>query len=443
MSGTLHQTISTGYFPRQHQVQIHEGLKRFNIAICHRRFGKSHLGANILVHLSLTSKLKRPRFFYIAPNYAQAKRVIWDILKSYTSMIPGIEYNEAELRIDFPHNEARIQLLSAENPAALKGIYADFVVLDEYGDQAPSVWSEAVRPTLSDRGGGALFIGTVKGTNHFWELYEQARDGNDPEWAAFMFKASETKIIPQSELDSARKTMSEEEYSQEYECDPLAGLVGAYFAREMARAHSEKRVGVVPHDPMLPVDTYWDLGLNDATAIWFAQTHRNSHRMIDYHEVSGLSIPDVVAEIRKRRYDYASFVLPHDANVRDLSSGRTRVQQFYSLGCRNVRVIPRVGSKMESINAARVLIASCHFDAEKCKLGIKALSNYKKKWDDKRQTFAESPLHDWASNGSDAFQQFAMGFRGDTGASTNDQHKNRRGETVAESSWNPFERSVG
>lgn len=432
--------ISTGYFPRAHQVQMHERLKRFNIAICHRRFGKSHLGANILIHMALSSKLKMPRFFYIAPNYSQAKRVIWDILKSYTHMVPGVEFNEAELRIDFPHNQSRIQLLSAENPASLKGIYADFVVLDEYGDQSPMVWIEAVRPTLSDRKGGALFIGTVKGTNHFWELYEQARDGGDPEWAHFMFKASETKIIPEDELASARKTMSEETYAQEYECDPLAGLVGAYFAKEMARAHSENRIGVVPHDPIIPVDTYWDLGMNDSTAIWFMQSVRGQHRAIDYFEVSGLSIPEIISEINKKRYTYDSFVLPHDAQVRDLSSGRTRVQQFYSLGCRNVRVIPRVGAKMESINAARVMLSSCWFDAEKCKQGIKALSNYKKKWDDKRQAFAEHPLHDFASNGSDAFQQFAMGTRGDSGRSTTKQFENRRGEMVADTDFSPYER---
>lgn len=433
--------ISTGYFPREHQIKIHENLRRFNIAICHRRFGKSHLGANILIHLALTSKLKLPRFFYIAPNYAQAKRVIWDILKSYTQMVPGIEYNEAELRIDFPHNHARIQLLSAENPAALKGIYADFVVLDEYGDQAPVVWREAVRPTLSDRNGGALFIGTVKGVNHFWELYEQARDGNDPEWSAFMFKASETKIIPESELASARKTMSEEEYAQEYECDPLAGLVGAYFAREMGRAHLEKRISTYPHDRSLMVDTYWDLGFNDAMSVWFVQSQLDQHRFIDYYEVSGLSIPEVLVEVKRKPYDYNRFYLPHDANVKDLSSGRTRVQDFQKHGCKNITVVPRVSNKMDSINAARVALGKCWFDAEKCKVGIKALSNYKKKWDEKRQTFAETPLHDWASNGSDAFQQFAMGHRRDTTDSSTTQHQNSRGELVAETDYNPFNRS--
>ena len=434
------KTISTGYTPREHQHGLHLALKRFNVIVCHRRFGKTILGINHAIHRLLTCDKPMPRVFYIAPSYGQAKRICWDYLKQFTSMIDGVEYNEAELRADFPHNKGRIQLLSAENPAALKGVYADFVVLDEYGDMSPIVWSEAVRPTLADRGGSALFIGTVKGQNHFWELYEQVRDGDDPEWFAALYKASETKIIPQSELDSMRKTMSEEAYASELECDPLGGLIGAYFAKEIMRATAEKRIGIYPHDPMTGVDTYWDLGLNDAMSVWFVQSQRDQHKFIDYYEVSGLSIPEVWAEIHKNKYLFNRIVLPHDAAVRDLSTGRSRVQNFQELGARNITMVPRIGKKMESINAARVAFSKCWFDAEKCKQGIKALSNYKKKWDDKRQTFSETPDHNWASNAADAFQQFAMSSRPDTKESDTSQFQNRRGEMVADTDYNPFSR---
>lgn len=435
------EVINTGYVPRQHQIELHQRLKRFNIVICHRRFGKTHLAVNHIINFLLTCPLKNPRVFYLAPNYAQAKRIAWDVFKQYTAMLPGVEYNEAELRIDIPSINGRIQLLSAENPNSIRGIYADFIVLDEYGDMSPVVWTEAVRPALSDRRGGALFIGTVKGQNHFWDFYEKMRDSGDPEWFTALFKASETKIIPEDELRSARETMSEEAYLAEFECDPVGGLVGAYFAKELARAQNEGRIRDVAHDPMIPVDTYWDLGLNDATSVWFVQSVRGQHQIIDYYETSGMSIPEVVAELRKKRYNYGTFVLPHDAQARDLSTGKTRVQMFYSLGCRNVRVIPRVGSKMESINAARVMLNKCYFDQSRCKFGIKALSNYKKKWDDKRQTFAETPLHDWASNGADAFQQFAMGARENTRESSLDELKNHRGEMVAETDFNLYGRS--
>lgn len=442
MGESAQQTISTGYTPRPHQLELHLALKRFNVIVCHRRFGKSLFAINLAIHRALACKLPMPRVFYLAPNYGQAKRIIWDYAKQFTSMIPGVEYNEAELRIDIPHNKARIQLLSAENPAALKGVYADFIVLDEYGDMSPVVWSEAVRPTLADRKGSALFIGTVKGQNHFWELHESIRDGSDAEWYTKLFKASETKIVPEDELESMRKTMSEEAYASEMECDPLGGLIGAYFGKEMSKARLENRIRNVPHDPMLPVDTYWDLGINDAMAVWFMQTYRNENRAIDYLEASGLGIPEVIAEINnKKKYKIDSFVLPHDAQVRDMSSGKTRVQMFYSLGCRNVRVVPRVGAKMESINAARVILGSCYFDEDKCRTGVKALTNYRKQWDEKRETFSGTPLHDKYSNGADAFQCFAMGTRGDRRDSTMDQNKNCRGELEADTYYNPFQRS--
>lgn len=409
-------TVDTGYIPRPLQFGLHQGLARFSVVLCHRRFGKSVFAINTLIDKALRCKLPMPRYAYIAPTYSQNKRISWDYFKQYTRNIPGVEYNEADLRVDFPHNGARIQLLSAENYVSLKGIYLDFAVLDEYGDMSPATWQEAVRPTLSDRKGGALFIGTVKGMNHFWDLHESVKAEKDPEWFTTLFKASETKIIPQEELDSARKTMSEEQYMSEFECDPHAGLVGAYFSKELAKLEKDKRVMNLPHDLNLQVDTYWDLGMNDATVVWFVQSYRGQHRVIDYYEVSGQSLPETIIELMKKPYKYGSFVLPHDAKVRDYETGMTRVQMFQKQGCRNVRVVPNVGAgkKMESINAARVMLSTCVFDEERCRVGLKALANYQKKWDGKNGVFQNTPLHNWASNGADAFQTFAMGNRGDS-----------------------------
>lgn len=437
------KVISTGYTPRTHQYRLHQLLKRFSVIICHRRFGKTVFALNHLINAALTCTRAMPRFAYLAPNYGQAKRVAWDYVKSYTGNIPGVEYNEAELRVDFP-NGARIQLLSGENPMSLKGIYLDGVVLDEYGDMNPTVWGEVVRPTLSDRKGWALFIGTVKGENHFWEMFTFARDSGDKEWFAALYKASETGIIDKEELDSARRQMTEEEFNQEYECDPRAGLVGAYFAKELSKADREVRIRDVPHDPQYPVDTYWDLGLNDTTAIWFVQSSRFDHRFIDYYEISGMSLPEIVAEIRKKPYNFDHFVLPHDAEVRDLSTGRSRKQMMYDLGCRRIKVVPRIGKKIESINAARVIFSKCYFDKTNCKLGLKALANYQRRWDAKNNVFQESPLHNWASNGADAFQQFAMGsMEGGGRLGLLDGRATLHGEYAeleAEMDYNPYQR---
>lgn len=434
---------STSYIPRPLQLELHRKLKRFNVLVLHRRFGKTVLSINHMVDRALRCKLPRPVFAYIAPTYSQAKRNVWSMLKQYTSTIPGVEYNEADMRAFIPSNGATIILLSAETPDSLRGMHLDGCIFDEFATMNPLVWSEVVRPALSDRRGWAIFISTPKGRNRFYELYDYAvngRDGvKDPNWFGAIYKASETGIIAPDELEAARREMDEDSYEQEYECSFTAALSGAYFGKEMNLAATEGRIREVPHDPSIPVETAWDLGISDTTAIWFYQSVMGRHQFIDYYEMSGDSMPDIVRTIMKKPYKINAFVLPHDAQARDLSSGKTRVQTMYNLGCRNIRVIPKVGSKAESIQAARMILGKCYFDAVKCKQGIEALINYQKKWDDKNQIFQNNPLHNKYSNGADAFQQFALGCRDDSrDTGRNSFSRDYRGNLVAETDYNVF-----
>jgi hypothetical protein len=358
-----------------------------------------------------------PRFAYLAPTFGAARRIAWDYVKKYCGNIPGTSFNEADLRVNFP-NGGTITLLSAENPGSLRGIYLDGVILDEFAEMDPTVWTQVIRPTLSDRSGWAIFIGTPKGANTFFELYEYATTASDSEWFGAKYRASETGLLSEAELASAKRTMAEEEYAQEYEADFNAGLTGAYFSKEMSLVEKEERITDVPHNPGLPVDTYWDLGVGDATSVWFVQSVNGKHNIIDYYETTGGSIPDILRDIRGKQYNYGRFVFPHDVEARDFSTGRTRLQTFYSLGVRNTHVVPKIGSKRESIHAARIIFAKCWFDKKKCERGIKCLINYQRRFDAKNNVYADAPLHNWASNGADAFQQFAMGSRSDSKAST-------------------------
>lgn len=440
--------VSTGYVPRPLQAKLHNSLKRFNVIVCHRRFGKTVFALNEMIDRGLRNELKRPQYAYLAPTYGQAKRVAWQYLKEYTAQIPGADPNEADLRVDIPRPSRgdfiRFMLLGAENPMALKGIYLDGVIPDEYGEMGPAVWSEAIRPTLSDRKGWGIIMGTPKGRNDFHKKYVYAKDEMDPEWYSAMFKASETGILDASEIASAKKQMTEEEFEQEYECSFNAGLVGAYFLRELAKTEKENRITRVPHDPMVLVDTYWDLGLNDMAAIWFVQSTRGRHRVIDYYEVCGLGAPEIVAEIRKKNYNFGEWVFPHDVSVRDFSTGRARLQVFEDLGCRPNKVVPRVGNKMDSINAARMIFGACEFDGERCKRGLDALAEYQRKWNLKNNVFEEAPLHNWASNGADAFQCFAMGSNEDSRNSLGGNHYSESNPMIADTDYNPFDwRSQG
>jgi len=433
--------INTGFIPRRIQSELYANMRRFNVVVCHRRFGKTVFAVNHQINKMLRYTLPAPRAAYIAPTYGQAKRISWDYYKHYTSKIPGAVPHEQDLRVDYTHNAGRQMLLSAENYVSVKGIYLDDAVLDEYAEMHPSAWSEAVRPTLSDRRGGATFIGTPKGMNNFQTLYRYATESGDPEWYGCMYRASETGLIAGAELESARRSMSEEEYEQEYECSFSAGLVGAYFAREMAKANCGGRIGKFPYDSNYAVDTYWDLGINDMTAVWFVQSKRGQHVAIDYYEISGASIPEVLADIKKKPYSLGYFVFPHDVVARDFSTGKTQQQIFAQHGARPSRVIPRVGTKREGINAARMIIPLTSFDKEKCKRGIECLQNYQRKWDDKNKVFQEAPLHNWASNGADAFQQFALGQRGESKNSDFRENPDyNHGQTRAMTDYNVFDR---
>ena len=402
------ETVILPYCPRPLQLDIHERLdqKRFGVVVCHRRFGKTVLAINQLIKGAAICQRERPRFGYIAPTLKQAKSVAWDYLKHYTDPIPGVSYNETELRADLP-NDARVRLFGADNPDALRGIYLDGVVLDEFPLMQGRTWSEVIRPLLTDRQGWALFIGTPNGKNAFWDIYESAKEA--PNWFRVSFKASETNIIPEAELKDAGRMMTEDEYAQEFECSFEASVRGAVFAKELAQARKDNRVTRVPYDPILPVHTAWDLGVGDATAIWFAQLHGAERRIIDYYEASGEGLHHYANVLDKKGYKYGRHLAPPDIEVRELGSGRSRKEIAAALGIR-FEVIKNLRLE-DGINAARMMLPTCYFDADKCKAGIEALQNYRWDFNQRLDEFKTSPVHDWASHGADAFRYLAIGLK--------------------------------
>ena len=242
------------YAPRLLQARLHESLKRFNVLVAHRRFGKTVFCINELIKKALECKLKDGRYGYLAPQLGQAKDIAWMYLKRYALVIPGATANEAELRVDFP-NGARIRLYGAENPERMRGGYFDGIVLDEYAQIAPRVFPEIIRPMLADRQGWAIFIGTPMGENQFAEIYRLAQQ--DDVWFAALFKASETGVVPQVELDAARRMMTDDQYAREFECSFAASVPGAYYAKLLERAEQGGRISRVawvhPVGKSLPV----------------------------------------------------------------------------------------------------------------------------------------------------------------------------------------------
>lgn len=403
--------VSTGFVPRPLQSELHHSLKRFSVLVCHRRFGKTVFCLNEMIHRALMCDLPNPRFAYIAPLYKQAKTVSWDYLKEYTKGIPGTKYNESELRVDF-FNGARIYLLGADNPDSIRGMYLDGAILDEYAQMSPRMWGQVIRPLLSDRKGWAIFIGTPMGHNQFWDIYDFAR--RSKEWFSCMYKASDTGIIDEDELESARLEMDDDEYEQEFECSFTAAVKGAYYGRLLAEADDDGRISEVPFDPALPVSTGWDIGIGDDTVVWFFQQSGGWINVIDFYSNRGEGMAHyknmLDQKSSKKGYVYKTHYGPHDLEAKEWGTGKTRQEQASSLGL-DFEIVAQIRIKDDGHNAVRAILPRCRFDMENCADGIEALRQYRREWDDKNRTFRDRPLHDWCSHPADGFQTLALGIK--------------------------------
>jgi phage terminase large subunit len=394
------------YEARRQFRPLHTRATRWFIGVAHRRAGKTVANINDLIIGATKCRLPDPRFAYVAPQLNQAKDIAWNYLKRYTEFIPGRKANETELWVELPGG-ARIRIYGADNPDRLRGLYFDGVVLDEFGDMDPSIWTMVIRPLLSDRQGWASFIGTPKGKNTFHKLWLDA-DG-DPDWTRLELKASETRLLDAKELADARKMMSDDEYAQEYECSFEAAVRGAYYGKEMNALEQGEQITSVPHDPRLSVHTAWDLGIADSTVIWFFQTVGRETRVIDVLKGEGVGLDWYAKRLQERDYLWGNHYLPHDAEVRELGTGKSRTEVLAGYGIRGT-ICPNIPIE-DGIQAVRMLLPTCYFDKTKCKEGIEALRMYRREYDDKRQEFRPRPLHDWTSHYADAFRYFAVGHQ--------------------------------
>lgn len=418
--------IKIRYKPRTHFVPFHNREQRFACMVAHRRAGKTVACVNEAVTRALYSRKHRPRYAYIGPLLKQAKKIAWEYLKEYTNGFQGKKPSESELTVKLAHNNAEISIYGADNPDAFRGQYFDGVILDEYGDMAPSVWSKVLLPTLADRQGWAVFIGTPKGKNHFYKIFRRSQGLDLPEnsheyltklsWYNFILRANESGILPPDELMLQRSEMTEDEYLQEYECSFDAAVLGTYYASLITLIESRNQVREdVVYDPEFPVFVVFDLGFSDSTAAWFYQERPDGLAIIDYEEASGKALSYYFDTLRHKGYRYGKIWLPHDARAKSLQTGRSTVEQFlaqpfptFDTGqSRLVDIVPNLALQ-HGIDAARLVLPSCHFNSVKCFPGVEALRAYRRRWDEELRVFSEAPLHDWSSHGSDAFRYLAL-----------------------------------
>ena len=383
--------------------------------VWHRRAGKDRVATFIESELAC----KRVGLYWHAlPEYAQARRVIWDAITKDGKKLIDVSFPPAIVKKKHEH-EMKIELINgsiwqpvgADNFNSLVGSNPVHVTYSEYAIMNPKA-REYLRPIIAENDGSELFISTSRGYNHFYDLVQFAKDS--PHWFYSLQTVHDTGVIPPEVLDEERKTMPEELFRQEFECDFSAANVGAILGRWVEAAEKDGRVNRdVEYDPNgAPLELSSDIGFRDTAVFWFWQPRADGFALVDYDEDSGCDAPEWIDRIQKRcrdrGYNVGRIWLPHDARAKTFATQHSAMEQFLKgFGADVVRVVPQT-KKLDKINAARMVMPKCWFHVEHCAAGLKGLRAWAFEWNNDTRQFSRDPKHDWASHPGDGFAEGAL-----------------------------------
>jgi phage terminase large subunit len=411
--------------PRHYQLPIlkamDSGATR-GVAVWHRRAGKEK------TFINYTAKRAAERvgtYFYLFPTYAQAKKAIWDgrdkdgfpFMGHFPDSVVKSR-NVSDMKVEMI-NGSVFQLIGSDKIDSIMSTNPIGVVFAEYSLQNPGAW-DYIRPILIENGGWAIFDFTPRGKNHGYTLYQMAKklmDAGDKRWFAQVLTVADTGVLTEAQIQEERESgMDEELIQQEYYCSFAGVMQGAIFGKQMDLAEREGRITGVPWQPNAPVDTWWDIGTGDATAIWFTQDIGREIHVIDYYENSGvgIGIDHYIRHLRQELpYDYGKHTGPHDIENHSFAANGKSAKEVAKGLKFDFDVAPKT-TKKDGIDAARLLSRKCYFDRVKTEKGRNALTSYHWTWDDKRKIFTSEPYHDWSSNGADSFRYLGVSHKGST-----------------------------
>lgn len=413
--------IEIPYKPRRWQKEAEEILNKFTVLVMHRRAGKTVFDVNMMIKKLLECKKSKPQGAYIAPTREQAKKIAWNSDSGFKTFLHKfgdyVSYNEAELRIDLP-NGGKIYLLGSENADSPRGMYFDFVVLDEYQDMPTDYLDKVIAPTLMDRQGECIITGTPKGKNRLFEAYQMAQSDKYPDWSGFLKTVEDTELLNKQALQAA-KQRGEEAFEQEYMCSFEAAIKGAFFGKQVEKLIRQKRVVDKEYDPAYPVVAGMDIGF-DGTAIWYLQKIGEQLVVIDFDYMEDKDIPQIANVMMGKEYIYGYIILPHDGVKRSINDKRkTATGQFKKLGFK-VKVAEKL-SLLNAIGAGRNLLDRIQI-TKRCreknfKFGkgqstpLDALSLYRAEYDETEGVQRTSEKHDRASHVGSGFRTLAVGLK--------------------------------
>lgn len=376
------------------------------------------------MHVTAKQAVTKPgNYWHCLPEYAQARKALWEAVNPRTGRRRIDEVFPPEIRRKTREDEMFIELFNgstwrlvgSDRFDGLVGAGPLGIVFSEYALSDPQAW-DYMRPMLLESGGWAIFNSTVRGRNHFWKLGEFAR--SDPAWFYSNLTADQTGVFTQDQLDAELRELcaihDQEEgaakFRQEYFNDPDVSVPGAYYAPTLQRMEQSGQVGNVPYDPQYPVTVAFDLGFGDSTALWFAQVIAREIRIIDYYESSGVDLQHYISLMQSKPYVYGAVILPHDANNGSLT-GSTVADTFRQHGYNKQKVLTPIPVDDARINTVRNFLPRCWFAAGPCARGLDALRSYHKEWDEKLRMWKARPKHDWSSHAADSFLHLAVAMR--------------------------------
>jgi hypothetical protein len=363
------------------------------------------------------------------PEYAQARKSMWDAINPHTGVKRIDQAIPHEVRQSINNQEMKItlrcgstfQLVGSDNFNSLVGSPPVGLIFSEYAISNPSAWAYLM-PILEENGGWAIFNSTPRGKNHFYKTVLMAQDNHD--WFYDKRTALDTDIFTSEQLERIRgelyslygQEFGEAMFQQEYFVSFDAAQIGAIWADCIAKLKMQGRIGDFPHNPAYPVHCSYDIGKTDSTAIWFFQVIGQDIYVIDHHESNHKNLDFYFTllrgKINEHSYKYSAQWLPHDAFHDTLSNGgKTVRQQFIDNGADGllgkVKRIPN-SSREGGIQAARATFPRCYFNESTTEDGVEALKSYHHKWDDDKKVFSNEPEHDWSSDSADSFRYLSL-----------------------------------
>lgn len=412
---------------RPYQRPLHEYMLKTPgaraIEIAHRRWGKDEIALNVTCELA---HRRVGSYWHCLPEYGQARKALWTAVNAHTGKRRLFEAFPPEICDNINDTEMFIrlkcgstwQMIGSDRFDATVGAGVAGITYSEWALANPSAWAYH-RPMLEENNGWAMFITTPRGRNHAYSMYEMAR--NNPRWFAERSSIYETKALSQEQLDESLaeyiaiygEDIGRAQFEQEYECSFNAAILGAFYAREMVAVRREGRIDAIEAIEGRPVHRAWDIGVKDDTSIWWFQVVGAQVFILDCYTASGVGLDHYADVIRKRAAEHGwkdgiDFV-PHDAKIKEWGTGRTRVETM-----RGENLTPQLvpmATKMDGINATRLTLARCIFHPRTEDVGISALEQYRREWDDDKKAFKASEVHDWTSHLADAFRYLSMSWR--------------------------------